>query len=118
MPSGATALTYAAGLGWRNGSALAPSYDQGSEAEAVEAIGLLLDLGLAVDATNAAGNTALHAAVTGRGSAMIIDALLARGADPNAANAKGETPLGLAETRTTPEVVAQLRAVGTRAATP
>jgi beta-lactamase class A len=39
-----------------------------------------------------------------------VAALLARGADPNVANAKGETPLALAETRATPEIVAQLRA--------
>ena len=117
MPNGSTALMYAAGLGWRNGSALAPSYDQGSETEAVEAIGLLIDLGLAVDAVDAAGNTALHAAVTGRRSPAIIAALLARGADPLAANAKGETPLAVAETRA-PEIVEQLRAGGARAATP
>lgn len=110
MPNGSTAIMYAAGLGWRNGSALAPSYDQGSEAEAVEALGMLLDLGLAIDATDAAGNTALHAAVTGRGSAAIVDALVARGADPSAANAKGDTPLALAATRSTPQIVERLRA--------
>jgi ankyrin repeat protein len=116
MPNGATALVFAAGSGWRNGSALAPSYDQGSETEAVEAIGLLLDLGVAVDAADAAGNTALHAAVTGRRSPAIVAALLARGADPLAANAKGDTPLTLAEARA-PEIVAQLRAaVSARAA--
>jgi hypothetical protein len=45
-----------------------------------------------------------------RGSAAIIDALLERGADSSAANAKGETPLALAETRTTPQILEQLRA--------
>ena len=109
LPNGATALMFAAGRGWRNGSALAPSYDQGPEQEAVDAIGMLLDLGLEIGATDDAGNTALHAAVTGRGSAAIVAALLARGADPMATNGKGETPLALAETRATPDVVAQLR---------
>jgi ankyrin repeat protein len=110
LPNGATALMFAAGRGWRNGSALAPSYDQGAETEAVEAIALLIELGLELDATDDAGNTALHAAVTGRGSAAIIEALLELGADPTAANAKGETPLALAETRATPPVLARLRA--------
>jgi ankyrin repeat protein len=109
MPNGSTALMYAAGLGWRNGSALAPSYDQGSETEAVEAIGLLIDLGLAIDAVDGAGNTALHAAVTGRRAPAIVDALIARGADPLAANAKGDTPLTLAKARA-PELVERLRA--------
>jgi ankyrin repeat protein len=110
LPNGTTALMFAAGRGWRNGSALAPSYDQGSEQEAVDAIGMLLDLGLEIDAADDTGNTALHAAVTGRGSAAIVAALLARGADPTAPNAKGETPLALAEARASPEIVEQLRA--------
>ncbi|HJR69325.1 MAG TPA: ankyrin repeat domain-containing protein, partial [Gammaproteobacteria bacterium] len=109
LPNGTTALMFAAGRGWRNGSALAPSYDQGSEQEAAEAIGLLVDLGLAVDAADDTGNTALHSAVAGRGSAAIVAALLARGADPTAPNAKGETPLALAEARASPAIVAQLR---------
>ena len=46
LPNGTTALMLAAGLGWRNGSPLAPSYDQGSDAEAVETLELLLSLGL------------------------------------------------------------------------
>jgi ankyrin repeat protein len=94
----------------RNGCALAPSYDQGSEQEAVETIRLLASLSLAVDAVDDAGNTALHAAATGRGTPAIIAALVELGADPVAANAKGETPLALAQTRASPEIVEQLRA--------
>jgi ankyrin repeat protein len=110
LPNGTTALMLAAGRGWRNGSALAPSYDQGSEQEAVEAIRLLLMLGLTVDAQDDAGNTALHSAVTGRGSVAIVGALLELGANPRAANAKGETPLELASTRASPEILERLRA--------
>ena len=110
LPNGTTALMLAAGRGWRNGSALAPSYDQGTEEEAVGAIHRLVRLGLAVDAVDDAGNTALHSAVTGRGSGAIVAALLTLGANPVAANAKGETPLELAETRASPEIVEQLRA--------
>jgi ankyrin repeat protein len=109
LPNGTTALMFAAGRGWRNGSALAPSYDQGSEQEAVDAIGMLLDLDLTIDAADDAGNTALHTAVTGRGSAAIVAALLARGANPKAANLKGETPLALAEARASQKIVEQLR---------
>jgi ankyrin repeat protein len=109
MPNGSTALMYAAGLGWRSGSALAPSYDQGSEAEAVDAIRLLLDLGFDVAGSNDAGDTALHAAVKGRGSEAIIRALLEQGADPLTPNAKGETPLAAAEAKGVLQIVELLR---------
>ena len=109
MPNGSTALMYAVGLGWRNGSALAPSYDQGSEDDAIEAIELLRGVGLDIKAANHDGDTPLHAAVTGRRSEKIVRYLLDAGADPNTANAKGQTPLAQAETRGTPELVALLR---------
>ena len=81
LPNGTTPLMLAAGLGWRNGSPLAPSYDQGSDAEAVETLELLLSLGLDLQAQNEAGDTALHAAVGGRGSETIVRFLLQRGAE-------------------------------------
>jgi ankyrin repeat protein len=93
LPNGATALMFASGLGWRNGSPAAPSYDQGSDEDAVAAIDLLLERGLDVNGRDTAGNTPLHAAVTGRGSAVIVKALLDRGADVRARNARGVTPL-------------------------
>src|SRR6185295_4407829 len=88
LPNGTTALMFAAGLGWRNGSPLAPSYDQGSDAEAVETIKALLELGLDVNAATDTGDTALHAAVSGRKSEAIVKFLLANGADPRKANGK------------------------------
>jgi ankyrin repeat protein len=109
MPNGSTALMYAAGLGWRNGSPLAPSYDQGSDAEAVEAIGLLLELGLDLDAQNADGNTALHAAISGRNAEPIIRFLIESGANVSIANGRGETPLDLAEQRSSAEIVELMR---------
>jgi len=112
MPNGSTALMFAAGFGWRNGSALAPSYDQGSEEDAVEAIRLLCSVGLDLHAPNHDGDTPLHAAVGGRKSEKIIRYLLEEGADPAAANAKGVTPLVLAETRGTPEILALLQEAG------
>jgi ankyrin repeat protein len=96
LPSGANALMFASGLGWRNGSPAAPSYDQGTEREAVEAIGLLLEQGLDINATTTAGETALHAAISGRGSEAIVRALVERGASLNAKNKQGRTPLEVA----------------------
>jgi ankyrin repeat protein len=92
-PNGATALMFAAGLGWRNGSPAAPSYDQGSERESIEAIALCVELGLDLNAMTAAGDTALHAAITGRGSELIIRYLVERGANLQAKNKQGRTPL-------------------------
>lgn len=97
-PNQANALMFAAGLGWRNGSPLAPSYDQGSDQEAIEAIALLLESGLDLNATMDNGDTALHAAVSGRGSEAIIRYLVERGANLHAKNKQGRTPLELATT--------------------
>jgi ankyrin repeat protein len=110
LPNGTTALMLAAGLGWRNGSPLAPSYDQGSDAEAVETLELLLSLGLDLHAKNEAGDTALHAAVGGRGSETIVRFLLERGADPLASNARQQTPLSIAEARGSEAVKSLVRA--------
>lgn len=93
MPNKATPLMYAAGLGWRDGSPAAPSYDQGPPEEAVETIKALMAAGIDINAANDAGDTALHAAVSGRGSDVIVRALLALGADTTAKNKRGQTPL-------------------------
>ena len=99
MPNGSNALMFAAGLGWRNGSPAAPSYDQGSDEEAVESLRFLLELGLDIHGTNDAGDTALHAAVSGRGSEAIIAFLVGQGANPEAKNKRGQTPLSIATAR-------------------
>jgi ankyrin repeat protein len=110
LPNGTTALMLAAGLGWRNGSPLAPSYDQGSEEEAVETLELLLSLGLDLKAANEVGDTALHAAISGRGSETIVRFLLERGADPAVPNGRQQTPLSIAEARSTEAITALVRA--------
>jgi uncharacterized protein len=99
MPNGTNALLLAAGLGWRNGSPAAPSYDQGSDEEAVEALRFLLESGFDIRKTNDAGDTALHAAISGRGSEAIIKFLIDRGADPEAKNKRGQTPRAIAATK-------------------
>jgi ankyrin repeat protein len=97
LANGGTALMLASGLGWRNGSPAAPSYDQGTDGEATQAIDILLGLGVRLDATNQQGDTALHVAVTGRGSPTIVRHLIARGADLAAKNKRGQTPLDAAK---------------------
>ena len=68
------------------------------------------------------GNTALHDAVR-TGFASVVDLLAARGADVDALNDRGQTPLVLAETSlpvlgsnglrsTQPEIAARLRELG------
>ena len=87
---------FAAGFGWRDGSPIAPSYDQGTPEEAVDAIALLLDRGVDTNAAGDSGDTALHVAVTGRGSPVIVRFLIARGASLEAKNKRGQTPLAAA----------------------
>jgi uncharacterized protein len=109
MANGATALLYAAGLGWRDGSPIAPSFDQGSPEEAVETIRLLLELGLDIHAKTDNGETVLHAAV-GRNEAAIVKCLLEAGADVSVVDGRGQTPLELAEARrASAEVIELLR---------
>jgi uncharacterized protein len=96
MPNKSTALMFAAGLGWRDGSPAAPSYDQGTVQEAVEAITLLLERGLDLNAANDNGDTALHLAATNRGAPEIVRFLIARGANLKAQNKRGQTPLAAA----------------------
>jgi ankyrin repeat protein len=96
MPNKSTALMFAAGLGWREGSPAAPSYDQGTPEEAIQAITLLLDRGFDLNAANDNGDTALHLAVTNRGAPAIVKFLIARGANLKAQNKRGQTPLAAA----------------------
>jgi ankyrin repeat protein len=109
MANGNNALLFAAGLGWRNGSPAAPSYDQGGDEEAVEAIRFLLSLGFDIHGTNEAGETALHAAVSGRGSEAVIAFLVAQGANPEAKNKRGQTPLSLATAKGNDDITKLLR---------
>jgi ankyrin repeat protein len=64
------------------------------EADAVRATTMLLDAGAAVNQTNDAGTTAMHAAA-GSGLLSLIQLLADRGGDVNAKNKAGQTPLTL-----------------------
>ena len=83
-----TPFLAAAGVGWRLG------ISRGREAGAIEALQILLDLGADINQANQNGNTALHGAAT-RHSAAIIEFLVENGADLNARNIKGWTPLDI-----------------------
>jgi ankyrin repeat protein len=109
--NGTNALMLAAGLGWRDGNAAVPTRDRGTEAEAIAAIQMCLDLGLEINATNDRGDTALHASVLGRGSDDIARYLVEHGADLNARNKQGRTPIdvGLASRKDRSSTVAVLR---------
>lgn len=89
-----TPLMAAAGLGTAN-----PLEEAGTEAEALEAVRLLLELGADVNAVDTNGDTAIHGAAYGNFPA-IVQALTDRGADIHIwkrADTEGRTPLFIAE---------------------
>jgi ankyrin repeat protein len=84
----ASALMFAAGVGWRELSSIAP------ESDALEAVKFLWERG-GYDinaATSNSGQTALHGAAS-RGAASIIQFLVEKGANPHVKDKKGRTPL-------------------------
>ena len=64
---------------------------QGSEPEALEAVKMLVDLGLDVNAANDRGETALHGAAY-RGANTIVEYLVSKGAKIDARSTQGWTP--------------------------
>ena len=88
--SGSTALMAAAGAATYAGQGA------GSEADALEAVKLLLDAGVDVHAADEAGNTALHGAAN-RGANSVVEELLAHGARLDAANGRGWLPVTIAQ---------------------
>ncbi len=88
--SGSTALMAAAGAATYAGQGA------GSEADAFEAVTLLLDAGADVHAADEAGNTALHGAAN-RGANSVVELLLAHGARLDAANGRGWLPVTIAQ---------------------
>ena len=91
---GTTALMLAAGLGKRAATDI--TYYDWTEEKAVEALAAGLELGLDINAANAHGETALHAAAYHNAN-PVIDFLVGNGADIDALNAAEQTPLRLAE---------------------
>jgi ankyrin repeat protein len=94
LPDGTTLLMIAAGQGLGPLRGEGPRIRVPTEEGALQAVQLLLDLGLPVNAANNAGNTALHAAVS-RGD-RVVKLLAERGADLHAKNQAGFTALDIA----------------------
>ncbi len=94
LPDGTTVLMIAAGQGLGPPRGDGPRIRVPTEAGAVEAVTLLLDRGVPINATNKAGNTALHGSVS-RGDA-VVKLLLDRGAKIVKNNA-GLTPIDIAK---------------------
>jgi ankyrin repeat protein len=91
---GTNALMLAAGLGKR--AATDVTYYEWTETKAIEALSVGLELGLDVDAGNAHGETALHAAAYHNAN-QVIEFLVSRDADIDVTNAAEQTPLRVAE---------------------
>lgn len=87
---GTTALMTAAGFGRIHGES------RTKDEEALSAAKLALSTGIDVNAANAIGETALHAAAYAQ-SDPVVTFLIEQGANVNAHNQRGETPLVLAE---------------------
>jgi ankyrin repeat protein len=113
MKDGATPLMAGAGMGIvppaqdekrgtdRRGLAILDGGIVEPERRVLEAVNAALTLGSDIDATNPAGETALHIAAA-QGYDTVVAALAERGANLNARNAKGQTPLGALVERKSP----------------
>jgi ankyrin repeat protein len=105
MNDGASPLLAAAGMGIvapaqderrgtnRRGLAIIDGGKVEPESQVVETVTAALSLGSDINGTNPAGETALHVA-SAQGYDSVVKLLVERGADLDARNAKGQTPLG------------------------
>jgi uncharacterized protein len=99
MPNGATALMLAAGMSSstnedRRGINVIDFGKLEPEVKVLPVVAAALEIGGGINAANGTGETALHAAVTHRYE-TVIQYLVDHGADINAHNRDGLTPLGL-----------------------
>jgi ankyrin repeat protein len=88
---GTTPLMVAAGIGHL------PGMSRSTEANALEAVRLCVELGADINAVNKTGDTALHGAAWRHFADSIVQFLVDHGADMDAKNKRGWTPLVIAE---------------------
>ena len=133
MKDGTTPLMAAAGMGIvapaqdekrgtdRRGLAILDGGKAEPESQVLDAVSAALSLGSDVNATNPAGDTALHTA-SAQGHDTVVKLLIEKGADLNARNKRGLTPLGAllgrggarAESTARQNTIALLRSLGAR----
>jgi ankyrin repeat protein len=125
MKDGATPLMAASGMGIvapaqdekrgtdRRGLAILDGGIVEPESRVLETVTTALSLGSDLEAVNASGETVLHIAAA-QGYETIVRALAERGANLNARNARGQTPLGalVARKATRPAMIELLRTLG------
>jgi ankyrin repeat protein len=124
MKDGATPLMAAAGMGIvaptqdekrgtdRRGLAILDGGKAEPDSQVLAAASAALSLGSDINAVNHNGDTALHIA-SAQGYIEVVRLLASQGADLNARNAKGLTPLGaLLEKKTHKRTIELLRSLG------
>ena len=116
---GTTPLMVAAGIGHL------PGMSRSTEANALEAIKLCVELGADINAVNKTGDTALHGAAWRHFADSIVQFLVDHGANMDVKNKRGWTPLVIAEGIRTggnavfsPSTTALLRKLGAAASPP
>jgi ankyrin repeat protein len=100
MKDGTTAIMLAAGIGFasganRRGIAILDGGKVDDEAQVIASVKAAIDLGADVRMANQAGDTALHGAAS-IGCDEAVRLLVAKGAEINAKNKRGFTPLAIA----------------------